>query len=268
MDYNITEPGKIITDECYYFDQLCGKPVDWNSYDNWIHKSWMEHHLRTHYGLTSQQYYNIIVHNDINYTHECENPECHELTQFKTLKIGYVQHCCRECQVHHMWMDEDRRALQREVGKRSMEIINDNLWNSDEYEDFRERHSERMSELMTENNYDPEFSKSAICSGSRSYAINNFGPKCLFYIWTRDDYIKIGVAKNMKSIGHKINSFCPDYIEVYEGDTVELADLEYKLKMENQALEGSLEFFNFDKYQEFHNMLADKYNQIFTKGSF
>lgn len=262
MEYKVNNPGMIIYEGGYYFDQLCGSEPNYQSYENWIFKSNMSRYLMDKYNLTQQQYYNIVVYRDINYINKCGYCECDNSTEFKTLLMGYRRGCCPEHGNLAGWQDEERRAHQAEVGKHSMEIINDNLWNSPEYEEFRNEHSERMSKMMTENNYDPEFSKKAICSGNRSYAINNYGETSIIYIWSRDSYCKIGICESIDNIYQKINSYCPDYLVAFEGKTVDTAQMEYDIKMNNTALWGN-EFFDISRFDEFEQLMSQSFKEVY-----
>lgn len=265
MEYKVYNPGSIIYSEGYYFDQLCGSEPNYESYDNWIFKSYIGPYLKDKYNLTPQQYYNIVVKGDINYINKCGYCECNNETRFLTLLRGYNIGCCIEHGNYAGWQNEDRRAHQAEVGRASMEVINDNLWNSSEYEDFRIAQSERMSKIMTENNNDPGFSKKATCSGNYSYAINNYGETSLIYLWSRDEICKIGICNSLDNIYQKINTFCPDCIVAFEGKTIDTAQMEYDIKMNNEGV-SSYEFFSINRFEEFYNLMSHSFKEIFRKG--
>lgn len=258
----IYKRGQIEYEDGYFFDQLCGLTEIPNVYDGWIFKSNFRRYLNDTYNLTSEEYYNLIMYGDKNHVTMCSYPGCTERVDFISIQRGYKRGCCDEHSRAIAWMDESRHELQAEVGRKSMKKINENLWYSDDYEDFRKSQSERCSIRMSEYNSDPEFAKKATCSAARSYALNMFDKTCLFYIWTREDYLKIGVSSSIHSIEGKINAFCPDMLIAYEGSTIDLAELEYQIKMNYKSLWGN-EFFSRDKFNEFNSMLTDKYREVY-----
>lgn len=65
--------------------------------DNLYTQRQLESILSDKYGLTLEEYYNIIVYGDKDYIHECMNPECRKKLEFLGLHRGYKGTCNREC---------------------------------------------------------------------------------------------------------------------------------------------------------------------------
>lgn len=53
--------------------------------------------LNNKYNMSLEDYYNLIVHEDINYPHVCKNPECGKRLKFLGLHGGYQGTCNRAC---------------------------------------------------------------------------------------------------------------------------------------------------------------------------
>lgn len=47
------------------------------------------------YGITLNEYYNIIVHEDINYIPKCQLEGCNNIPEFRSLVLGYLSTCCK-----------------------------------------------------------------------------------------------------------------------------------------------------------------------------
>ena len=54
-------------------------------------------YLMNHYGITTNQYYNICINGDINYSPICACPKCENVVKFRTLSVGYYKYCCKSC---------------------------------------------------------------------------------------------------------------------------------------------------------------------------
>ena len=89
--------GKIISKDRWILDQLSDKPNQWffGGGNRYQETSVFLKHVKETYGLTAQQYYNIIVYDDINYVGKCKT--CGKETEFIKLSKGYRDYCCHWC---------------------------------------------------------------------------------------------------------------------------------------------------------------------------
>lgn len=71
-------------------DQLSDQEV-------WIHKNSMSRYLRNNYGLTSQEYYNLIIYGDKNFIPRCSIEGCDNPVRFLRLLSGYLSVCSNDC---------------------------------------------------------------------------------------------------------------------------------------------------------------------------
>jgi len=59
-------------------------------------------YYKKNYGITVQEYYNICVKGNINYTQKCFRPECNNLVKIRHMSEGYRKYCGYSCQGIHI----------------------------------------------------------------------------------------------------------------------------------------------------------------------
>lgn len=136
-------PGKVWRspdpdDKKWTKDQLSDKEV-------WIHPRTWSKYLRNTYGITLQQYYNIIVHDDIDYSPVCS--VCNNEIPFRGLYRGYQTYCSKSC--YHK---------SEELSNRMSVTMRDLNSDPEFYEANRKRQSERLKTLWEDESYAEEMS--------------------------------------------------------------------------------------------------------------
>jgi hypothetical protein len=170
-----------------YFDHL-------NPNNNiWIPKSKINKYLLNTYNLTQEQYFNIVVHNDINYKSYCE--ECSKELRLKSLTKGYFRFCNQSCITTNRLKKENlegRNPFQQKdfieknkiiVKNRQLEKINNN---KELYHLFKKETKEKaivnkyksnnfkISYLYTADTNDKRIKKIGITSKENFYSRNNY----------------------------------------------------------------------------------------------
>ena len=75
----------------WYLDQLAEASNIWISFNKF------GSYLLDTYGITIQEYYNIVVFDDINHIELCHNPNCNNQVDFIGLFTGYRWNCSNSC---------------------------------------------------------------------------------------------------------------------------------------------------------------------------
>ena len=239
-------------------------------------------HIRKH-GLTPQEYYDKYLKTegeDICHLNGCSNK-----TNFRGYQYGYAAHCCRSHQVANGWSYDEtgkRHEAQREIGRMVMTEQNKVQWNDPE---FRKRHSERMSKVMTElnsrfwadENYwlaKSEQAKDRMKSPEyKAYLdyqrfVKNYD-EAIFYLIKRSDTFKIGIAHvqgsdKMGRMWSKLSKYAErdsSYWVFYSKGTT-AADLEYLIKTNYQSVKGTFEIFDNSLFDEIYELVESKLELI------
>jgi hypothetical protein len=240
-------PGKIITKgegkRMKYLDQV------WLDDGTWIGAFHMRSYLQKYYGLTMQQYYNILMYGDPNKTPICR---CGKKLKFLNFSHGYTKTCCDEvCE----------NELHRLAGIRYATEFWLNI-TKEEKKQFSAKMSEaykRYRESLTLENaiFEAEF--------MRDNFINRGNPNdiCYFYIANNKGKFKYGITHNLKA---RIRSYSRDpyYYRIkplFETDRITVAYFECKIKIElfklNNKIGETLEDCDIKLFRQVYNKLID-----------
>lgn len=223
----------------YYVDQL--------SEDfNYFFRAYAQEYLSEHYGITTEQYYNLIINKDINYEgNRC--PYCNRIKKFEGLQLGYDKSktcLSTEC-VSKIYSESSHyhRTLAAKQGK---------LWFQSE------EGRKRVSETTTRRNI--EWGKKGIAVFS-DLATNRYVQKCNFLskgydedpavlYWARTSTLgqfKIGVTTNLEvrlaSSQGRLRYIYP----ILESTRLEVAELEFLVK---EHFNTASEYFDCNKFKE------------------
>lgn len=223
----IYKPGELVYEDGFYFDQLSGTEKDYYNWDYWFHANQAIKYLKNKYGITTKQYYNIVMYGDINYQATCE--KCGGPVEFYKLSRGYSQYCCASCSSSDIMSNLNKQWW---AGKRDNPYINS-------IEQFA------WIERSTLLNRDLE-------SGIRFR---------YFYIVFWNDRFKIGTYQDgelEELMGYLNNKYSDRNSEIiYYDDNVKVIETECKIKVLNtehrlldRGVRGWTETFEMKYYQE------------------
>lgn len=145
----------------------------------YVHVRHLSRYLSATYNITVQQYYNIVVHNDINYVQKCSRDGCDDCVPFYGLARGYLKYCSNSCKNQDRWNDSDYREHMSELGKISMEKLLPKI-NSDPMVRMKSEITRRGAECpcifyITKVRNHPEYLKFGITSNpERRYTRGDF----------------------------------------------------------------------------------------------
>lgn len=221
-------PGKIWRspdpkDRMWTQDQLI--PEDGEIH--WVKSQDLPSYLEERYGLTLQEYYNLVVYGDKDYVHKCMNSNCNNPTIWLGLSKGYQGYCSRACsgQVGSISRWDDPK--QHELAAQRLSDRNKEWWKDS---DYREQQSARIS-LDKKNNI------KQLIRLSYKAEISDTNPKrrnlaTYFYIAKSNIYptwMKLGITSELNA--RKSNMEYGDMIGVLLPTRVDAATLEYLSKL-------------------------------------
>lgn len=169
---------EIVKNGVYYLDQLNEKE------DIWITGTWLNKYLKEHYNINSQQYYNIIKYNNINYKQYCVYCKIKEV-KWKGLGKGYDDFCSQSCITKYRLQELNK--------------LNKNPFQNKEFiENNRNRVSEFQKSKLLNGTHQFLTKESKIKSAINSYISKNKTIKSNLYIGVCKELncYKIGVSKN------------------------------------------------------------------------
>ena len=201
----VRNPGEILyADEkhSWIIDQL-DPSGEWSYY-----KSYFPAAIQSGYGLTTREYYNIVVKGDINYQPKCANPDCDNDCYFINLRSGYSNCCCNSCHIswrnYKDWKNPEYREFHKELNQYTI-----NGWKGK---------SNLMFKLFISNNY--------------------WFDTAYFYIGLTEEVLKYGITTISIEDRRKRNGLKSNHL-IYKGTVYEVALLERLIK---QFLKDSSEW--------------------------
>lgn len=230
----LISPGKILfKTEGMKGSELFMDQLDLSD-DIWIRPPSFTKYICRKYALTLIEYYNLVVHGDINYIDLC--PVCKVRSKtFYSLKNGYAKSCS----------DPECKRVTKSL---NLELV------------WRDRNDEERSNILI------PLHKSAIrldtqCTASYNKFMN-IGDEhdiCYFYIALTDSNLfKFGITGDIERrviISHM--TFKYDFIHVLkEGFRSYIAELEYKVKMNLNS---------FNEYMDYNKNSISKFNDAYRK---
>lgn len=218
-------PGQILREGSYYYvDQLKeDRTLIWNGY--------IEGYLNNTYGITSQQYYNLIVNGDINSPNRC--PICQNPTNYiGRLSRGYHETCSPSCrsslQIQRM-RDEGIEPMSSENFLAARKKAQEDLWNSNSHP-FQtvEVHAKSRRTLFSSQG-----SPSDIC----------------YLYWTKTDdknLFKIGITADISIRSEFMRGWYTKINPITSNLREAIAELEYKVKIH---FDTRSEYFEISRFK-------------------
>jgi hypothetical protein len=204
----------------WYLDQLSDEII-------WISSKKLHYYLESKYGISCQEYYNIVVYGDINFIPRC--PYCNGYRKFWRISSGYYSTCASD------------------------ECISDSHSESNSY---------RWEELMkSPKDYKIFCSKLGLASSTKTYldihyyrwlSLGNENDRCQFYIaTTSDNKFKFGITSNIDQrsiwMGYK------NYKILFEGTRIQVGDLEYYIKLNLDIKSEYLDWSDISRFRKAYN---------------
>lgn len=203
-----------------YLDQL-------KEEDAWISRAFMSRYLKRTYGLSIQEYYNLVVYGSKEATPKC--PYCGNNKAFYKLIYGYYYTCSSHDCIRKKHSDD-----------------NANHWK--EYTD------EEYRSLCSKLGF---ASKSTLLRARAEYSrcMNNLDHNKVFYLYIahKNNYLKFGITSDMKQRSHRMNY--DDYEILGEGILSRMALIELKIKEELGIINEYLELSEEPKLRSLINKL-------------
>ena len=210
--YQVYVSGKILREPPYYFDQLDSSLPK-------VHTQSLKRYLREKYNLTDKEYYNIVVHGNIDYEEHCV--WCGKVTPFKSLCKGY-QHFCNQSCITKWRLNRDNR-----LGKNPFQ---NREWIDQNRSKVAERQSQRMKDGT--HHFCKEYNE---FNASRSrYLKYGYSETNLYICDTNvEGFKKFGLSKYPNGrTTYKSNIVLSNHEILYTGSPEILVDIEFELKRE------------------------------------
>jgi hypothetical protein len=220
------------------------------------------------YGITLQEYYNIVVYGDINYQPICALPDCTNPVEFRSLVLGYLTTCCKD----HANILNSRTDAHRHAASEFLSSLNYKNWTDEIYRDKkREEARVILSNTSAKLWSDPEYRSKmhAIQTDPikiRDHEIYHKGkPDDICYFYLARTYINDGVNWIKIGITNNIDRRCQDmhYDKCYALLTTRLiaANIECSLALLikdnewNACDKQSNEWFTINHFKQvYHNL--------------
>lgn len=211
-------PGEIISKgekkDLMYLDQL-DKDI------NYIGCYKFPKYVRTKYNISLEEYYNLVVFNDINKEHICRNKNCNNKLKFRSLLGPAYKECCS-------------RKCNGEYVSNILKLEGRLFMNSPK---FRELSINKIKELFNDGTH-PFRSVEVHARSRKTDFINKsvkHGRTLAYLYWSscKDESIfKIGVTCDIENYNGLMDLHGYTSInKLKEGDISYIADLEYKIKL-------------------------------------
>lgn len=207
--YKVINPGRIVRiNEIYYQNQLEDVNNDFSV------KFTKRKPIFSKYGLTEQEYFNLVVYGDKYFTPICKVHN--KPLKFNGISYGYSEYCDKEC---------------AELGRRS-------------------KRSKFLKDLYKQGK-NPIYSKEYRCKADYSRfiskGITGYGSLYVAIPTYLENSIKIGISRDINRRSTAFNR--TDYSEIkelYKGPIDKIADIEYRVKIKfmNESLGNYTEVFD------------------------
>lgn len=255
----VTRPYK--SHSIQYLDQLSDTEV-------WICSGVFNRYLMNNYGITSKEYYNLVIYGDKGYCPPCSNPNCKNKRSFISLSRGYHKTCGKsECisimsSIHCTNQHLDKNSslnkslnklhksenFLRIAGKR-MRNINNKNWKNQEYR-----------EHMKEKSYETINSWKSKCKNKYKafLRLGRLDDICIFYVGlTASNDIKFGVTGVNLDKGRCNRQWRLKLKSIHRlkiSDRKTVAEIEMNLKF---YLGSDSEYIEFSKLREVINFVRN-----------
>lgn len=266
----IKDKGKLIIKRIYdsngiYIGFLRLDQLNINE-DDWIDPRGFNAHIRIKYGLLDYQYYNLVIHGDLNYIHKCINCDKElDLSRFVNLSHGWMSYCCRKCQLSDKakkqhadpnsllnkslskWNNSDRA---KQLKSKLFHDMNVESWSKPEYRKFMSEHTDRSINSW--------YGK---IKNKRTAFIRQGKPEdtCKIYVGITKDLksIKFGVTGVNLDKGRCNRKWRLDLFTIHkvnEGDRISMAEFEANIKFK---LQSDKEFYPIEKLRDIINIIKE-----------
>ena len=238
-------PGEILrTGKYNYVDQLSEIHKEFSSNGSSGSK-----YLEQNYGLTTSEYYSLIVYNNKDYIPKCEY--CKKpITKFKSLSKGWTRYCSQSCITSHRLTKESELGINPFQNKKFIES------NRIRVSKFQKDRMKSGTSHLLEKRCELTASKMFFINMCKSKGINN----AYLYICSADKYpefYKIGISSISPYCRYKYKNGCKLYNhhKLLSGTPEEIASIEYMIKSE--LSEGSTELISKNDIKELFNIIRN-----------
>lgn len=246
----------------YYRDQLSSTEI-------WVSSTKFSKYLKSKYEITVQEYYNLVVFNDINHKEFCQN-NCGREVRFISLSRGYGKYCSLSCgsavnmkEAHanpdsevmkglRSWIDSDRF---RTLISNRFSIMNQINWKD---ENYRLEKSELSRDTINswESKARSKF-KSFLSQG-------NDDDTCILYVGFTPSYeVKFGVSGSNIDKGRCNRKWRLGLITIHRlvvSTRVKVAKLELMIKLK---LGSNSEYVDYSKLSTIISIVkSSKFNEL------
>ena len=222
-------PGKILFKYGYYLDQL-------RDDNKRIKDTHFQRYLKSIYDITIDEYYNIVMFNDINYIKKCANPTCNSIIKVYKLSYGANKCCCKGCASKLTMI-----GLHQKYGEHMVH----NMIHLHDDPEYRKLKSKIFSDVMKKvHANDHESHVKIVNAGNMQRAItkHKYYQSMYFYLAiSSDNKIKIGVSGQINRRCSQMN-----YKTIH---TIFNTDVETAFKIEEEIKTTMLttgEYFDFN----------------------